>query len=258
MRGSYLGPAYGLDDILARLQAIPTRPAGSCRMKNSCGNRCGSSGRRQCGGLVSGPHGIRPARFGQQEHSGRSAQPRNAETPESENQIPRRFPAFCALSAGRRRRRVFRTVGYFTLYASGGSGGGTVAQTPCPKAIRLCRCGERLYFQRSELPSITHIDYSARVQTISRETNPRYWALARAFKDRHGCPVLINTSFNVRGEPWSARRRTPMSASCARKWTIWCWAMCSWPKRISPRCLMTAAGAQHTCWIDRCRNGGPF
>ncbi|MDR2055823.1 MAG: carbamoyltransferase [Desulfovibrio sp.] len=60
---------------------------------------------------------------------------------------------------------------------------------------------ERLYFQRSELPSVTHIDYSARVQTVSRRTNPRYWALLSAFKERHGCPVLINTSFNVRGEP---------------------------------------------------------
>ncbi len=60
---------------------------------------------------------------------------------------------------------------------------------------------ERLYYQRSELPAITHVDYSARVQSISPVFNPRYHALATAFKERHGCPVLINTSFNVRGEP---------------------------------------------------------
>jgi len=54
---------------------------------------------------------------------------------------------------------------------------------------------------RSDLPAITHVDFSARVQTVSRATNPRYHALLSAFAERTGCPVLINTSFNVRGEP---------------------------------------------------------
>ncbi len=60
---------------------------------------------------------------------------------------------------------------------------------------------ERLNVPRSELPAITHVDYSARVQTVHRETNPRYHALLSAFKKRTGCGVLVNTSFNVRGEP---------------------------------------------------------
>nr|WP_234887046.1 carbamoyltransferase [Sinorhizobium terangae] len=54
---------------------------------------------------------------------------------------------------------------------------------------------------RSEIPAVTHVDYSARIQTVHRETNPRYWDLLTAFKARTGCPVLVNTSFNVRGEP---------------------------------------------------------
>jgi carbamoyltransferase len=54
---------------------------------------------------------------------------------------------------------------------------------------------------RSEIPAVTHVDYSARLQTVHRETNPRYHALISAFKARTGCPVLVNTSFNVRGEP---------------------------------------------------------
>lgn len=54
---------------------------------------------------------------------------------------------------------------------------------------------------RSEVPAITHVDYSARVQTVHKETNPRYWDLLTAFKERTDCPVLVNTSFNVRGEP---------------------------------------------------------
>ena len=54
---------------------------------------------------------------------------------------------------------------------------------------------------RSEVPAVTHVDCSARVQTVHRETNPRYHALLEAFKSLTGCPVLVNTSFNVRGEP---------------------------------------------------------
>jgi carbamoyltransferase len=60
---------------------------------------------------------------------------------------------------------------------------------------------EKLQIPRSDIPAVTHVDYSARVQTVHRETNPRFHALLSAFKDRTGCPVLVNTSFNVRGEP---------------------------------------------------------
>jgi carbamoyltransferase len=60
---------------------------------------------------------------------------------------------------------------------------------------------DRLYFLRSDLPSITHIDYSARIQSVSQETNPRYWSLIREFKKLTGYGVIVNTSFNVRGEP---------------------------------------------------------
>ena len=60
---------------------------------------------------------------------------------------------------------------------------------------------DKLKTTRSSLPAITHVDYSARVQTVSKATNPRFHALITAFKQRTGCPVLVNTSFNVRGEP---------------------------------------------------------
>jgi carbamoyltransferase len=60
---------------------------------------------------------------------------------------------------------------------------------------------EKLNVPRSEIPAVTHVDYSARVQTVHRETNPRYHALLSRFKELTGCPVLVNTSFNVRGEP---------------------------------------------------------
>jgi carbamoyltransferase len=60
---------------------------------------------------------------------------------------------------------------------------------------------EKLNIARSSLPAITHVDYSARVQTVSKKTNPRYYELIKAFKKRTGCPTIVNTSFNVRGEP---------------------------------------------------------
>ena len=60
---------------------------------------------------------------------------------------------------------------------------------------------EKLNVPRSDIPAVTHVDYSARIQTVHTETNPRYHALLSAFKAKTGCPVLVNTSFNVRGEP---------------------------------------------------------
>ena len=60
---------------------------------------------------------------------------------------------------------------------------------------------ERLNVPRSSIPAVTHVDYSARLQTVRRETNPVYHAILAAFRDRTGCPVVVNTSFNVRGEP---------------------------------------------------------
>ncbi|MGA7711395.1 MAG: carbamoyltransferase [Rhizomicrobium sp.] len=60
---------------------------------------------------------------------------------------------------------------------------------------------DKLNIPRSDIPAVTHVDYSARIQTVHKETNPRYHALLQAFKARTGCSVLVNTSFNIRGEP---------------------------------------------------------
>ena len=60
---------------------------------------------------------------------------------------------------------------------------------------------EKLNVPRSAIPSVTHVDYSARVQTVRRDANPLFHDIIKAFADRTGCPVIINTSFNVRGEP---------------------------------------------------------
>ena len=77
----------------------------------------------------------------------------------------------------------------------------TDRQQPLPPGYADLPMYERLYHLRSDLPAITHVDYSARIQTVSHATNPRYWDLIDAFKRLTGCAVLVNTSFNVRGEP---------------------------------------------------------
>ena len=60
---------------------------------------------------------------------------------------------------------------------------------------------DKLYVKRSEIPAVTHIDYSARLQTVHKETNPIYHEVISTFNEKYGCPVIVNTSFNVRGEP---------------------------------------------------------
>src|SRR5205814_5135376 len=87
---------------------------------------------------------------------------------------------------------------------------------PVQEALRMNSATEppsgilgKLKQRRSALPAITHVDYSARIQTVSAATNPRFYDLLAAFERRTGCPVLVNTSFNVRGEPPA---RTPEDA----------------------------------------------
>jgi carbamoyltransferase len=60
---------------------------------------------------------------------------------------------------------------------------------------------DKLNVKRSEIPAVTHVDYSARIHTVRHETNPLYWEIIEAFRQKTGCPVIVNTSFNVRGEP---------------------------------------------------------
>jgi len=72
---------------------------------------------------------------------------------------------------------------------------------PLPDGYHQLTLRDKLYFQRSDIPAITHIDYSARVQSVNQTTNPRYWQVISEFKKLTGCSVVINTSFNIRGEP---------------------------------------------------------
>jgi carbamoyltransferase len=72
---------------------------------------------------------------------------------------------------------------------------------PLPPDYASLNLKDKLYYERSSLPAITHIDFSARIQTVHQDTNPKYYELINAFKKLTGCGVIVNTSFNVRGEP---------------------------------------------------------
>ncbi len=72
---------------------------------------------------------------------------------------------------------------------------------PLPEGYEEMAMFERLYHLRSDIPAVTHVDNSARIQSVNRETNPRYWKLINAFRKKTGVGLLVNTSFNVRGEP---------------------------------------------------------
>lgn len=74
-------------------------------------------------------------------------------------------------------------------------------RNPLPDDYHQQPLRDKLYYVRSDIPAVTHLDYSARLQTVHRETNPRFWSLINAFKAQTGCGVIVNTSFNVRGEP---------------------------------------------------------
>jgi len=74
-------------------------------------------------------------------------------------------------------------------------------RNPLPEGYHGRMVREKLYHLRSDIPSVTHIDYSARLQTVHRETNPHYWELIDTFRRKTGFGVVVNTSFNVRGEP---------------------------------------------------------
>jgi carbamoyltransferase len=77
----------------------------------------------------------------------------------------------------------------------------TAKQIPMSEAERNLFGIEKLNVARSDIPAVTHVDYSARIQTVDRKTNPLYYDLIKRFEERTGCPLVINTSFNVRGEP---------------------------------------------------------
>ena len=196
--GSYLGPAFSEDQIQDFLRGRGSRPE-NCPGKSYPGSGPAHCRGESCG-LVRRADGIWTAGTRQPFHSRRRPKPENAVGDESQNKISGILPSFCPSVVAERCADYFlldRDSPYMLLVGEVQPG---IRRESKPGDQDLSGL-EKLKTVRSALPAITHVDYSARVQTVHAETNPLYYQLLKAFEALTGCGVIVNTSFNVRGEP---------------------------------------------------------
>ena len=200
MSGAYLGPHFPQAEIERRL----TRGGGKVRRarrrrdaRDDGAGPCRAKSRR----LVPGPHGIRSALARRALDPGRSALAGNAEEPQSEGQISRELSPLRAGGAARGRLGVVRSCLRQPLHAGRRRCQGRQAARHERRRAGALFGIDKLNVARSEIPAVTHVDYSARIQTVHTDTNPLFHKLLSRFKALTGCPILVNTSFNVRGEP---------------------------------------------------------
>ncbi|HET7585374.1 MAG TPA: carbamoyltransferase [Gemmatimonadaceae bacterium] len=207
MRGAYLGPSYSPAEIEAFLASTGAR---GHRMERAA--LIDETARLLADGNVIGWFAGR-MEFGPRALGGRSilGDPRNPAMQRTMNLKIKFRESFRPFAPSVLRERVGdyfemdEDSPYMLLVAP------VRPERRCPPAAGDCELWgiERLNQPRSDIPAVTHVDYSARIQTVSREDNPEYHDLIHAFERRTGCAVLVNTSFNVRGEPIVC---TPMDA----------------------------------------------
>jgi carbamoyltransferase len=196
MRGAFLGPEYSAEEISAALRerGLPAERLSQSALHERLAERLAAG---EVAGFFQGR-----AEFGPRALGARSILA-DARSPEMQRRLNLKikfresFRPFAPIVLAERAAEFFdlTTPSPYMLLTA-----------PVAKAQRLTVVGattweERLRTTRSTLPAVTHVDFSARVQTVDRETNPALHALLSVFAARTGCPVLVNTSFNVRGEP---------------------------------------------------------
>ena len=199
MKGAYLGPAYGDDDIARRLTA-----AGARHDRHDGDAVIELTAQALADGQAVGWFQGR-MEFGPRALGGRSiiADARSPAMQKMLNLKVKYRESFRPFAPSVLREDV---AGWFDLdcdspymlLVADVLAERRIAMTPAEDALFGI---DKLNVPRSEIPAVTHVDYSARVQTVHAETNPRYHAVLSAFKELTGCPVIVNTSFNVRGEP---------------------------------------------------------
>ncbi len=199
MSGSYLGPAYTQDEIEKRLGLL-----GAKFEVLDDQELIDFSAKALANGKVIGWHQGR-MEFGPRALGGRSilADPRSPTIQKQLNLKVKYRESFRPFAPSVLRSDVSEwfeldTDSPYMLLVANVAAQKQVAMTESEKSLFGI---DKLNVPRSEIPAVTHVDYSARVQTVYKETNPKYFALITRFKELTGCPVLVNTSFNVRGEP---------------------------------------------------------
>jgi carbamoyltransferase len=198
MQGAFLGPEYGDAEILA---AFEHEGLTAQRLPDNELNA--SIARLLADGKVIGYFQGR-AEFGPRALGARSILA-DARSPAMQSQLNLKikfresFRPFAPIVLAERASEYFdlRTASPYMLFTAPVQAGRCIK--PDPTATR--ELAARVHELRSDIPAVTHLDYSARVQTVDARQNPRLHAVLKAFERETGCPVLINTSFNVRGEP---------------------------------------------------------
>jgi carbamoyltransferase len=200
MSGAYLGPSYSNQDV----QTVLARHGASAERIGELKTLCDEVARLLCEGRVVGWFQGR-MEWGPRALGNRSilGDPRHPEMQKRLNlKIKQRegFRPFAPAVLAEDLSALFELEGaspYMQFVANVRE----PLREPVPDDYDGWELFRRLYFVRSQLPAITHVDYSARVQTVHQDTNPRFWQLLQAFKQKTSFGVLVNTSFNVRGEP---------------------------------------------------------
>jgi len=200
MQGSYLGPAYGEADIrrvMNRYNAVATEERDTDRLMARTADALMEG---KVVGWFQGRMEFGPRALGNRSILG---DPANSEMQLKLNQkikFRESFRPFAPAVTEEAMKRYFEAEApspYMLMVHPVRA----ELRKPLPAGYHGLNLRNKLYFERSTLPAITHIDMSARVQTVTARTNPRFHALIRAFGQRSGHEVVINTSFNVRGEP---------------------------------------------------------
>ncbi|MBF0294407.1 MAG: carbamoyltransferase [Magnetococcales bacterium] len=199
MRGSYLGPAFSQEEIERRLRAVGARftVLDDEALRNACVD---ALTQEKALGWFQGRMEFGPRALGGRSILGDPRSPTMQSLLNLKVKFRESFRPFAPSVLAEEAAAWFdldRESPYMLLVAEVRPEHRR-AMTPAEQALFGIA---KLNVPRSSIPAVTHVDYSARVQTVHADTNPRYHALIRAFHEKTGCPVIVNTSFNVRGEP---------------------------------------------------------
>jgi carbamoyltransferase len=200
MRGAYLGPEYSLQDV----KRIAMRHNAPYRHFEDFGALCEKVAALLAEGAVVGWFQGR-MEFGPRALGNRSilGDPRNPEMQKKLNLKIKYREGFRPFAPSVLEESVCdyfeldRPSPYMLLVAQVDG----KRLSPLPEGYSSLGMWDRLYVTRSDVPAVTHVDCSARIQSVGKDVNPRYWTLIDTFKRTQGCAVVVNTSFNVRGEP---------------------------------------------------------
>ena len=200
MKGAYLGPEFGVADV----ERLRRKHRAPCERYEDFDKLCSVVAQRLSEGEIVGWFQGR-MEWGPRALGNRSilGDPRNAETQKTLNlkikyrEGFRPFAPSVLIEDCEEYFELGSSSPYMLLVAPVQE----ERREPVPAGYEEMPLYDRLYHLRSDVPAVTHVDYSARIQTVHRDTNEKYWRLINSFKELTGYGVIVNTSFNVRGEP---------------------------------------------------------